>query len=177
MKRKLLLRTAFPVSLMVLAACSEDPQAPVDSEIVPKDLADDRNLRETENSLADSTDEGPTSQAAAMPPAMMGRWHINNLGRAPKAADCDPERDATRDYDRLITVREGGYGYFETGGRIADVHNRSDRMIDATFDTTYADTPTSERRVFALQPDGSLAVKTVGGDGVMNVTQYFRCPE
>ena len=31
----------------------------------------------------------------------------------------------------LITVRGGGYSFFETGGRITEVHARTDRMIDA----------------------------------------------
>lgn len=115
--------------------------------------------------------------AQTMPRSLRGDWHRNDLGRAPDAADCDERLRGTIDWDRLITVRETGYSYFETGGRIVDVHARTDSMIDATFDTTYADTPTSERRNFALQPDGTLAVSHETGEGTTDVAEYRRCPE
>ena len=115
--------------------------------------------------------------ARTMPSEMRGVWHKDDLGRAPTAQDCDPSLRGTIDWDRLMTVRGEGYSYFETGGRIMEVHARTDRMIDATFDTTYADTPTSERRDFALQPGGMLAVNADNGDGGKETTRYIRCPE
>ncbi|EDL49383.1 hypothetical protein [Erythrobacter sp. SD-21] len=115
--------------------------------------------------------------AKTMPSAMHGDWHKDDLGRTPTPQDCDPRLRGNIDWDRLITVRDEGYSYFETGGRIMEVHARTDRMIDATFDTTYADTPTSERRDFALQPGGTLVVNADKGNGGMDVTRYIRCPE
>ncbi|MBX7513519.1 hypothetical protein K3179_03050 [Qipengyuania sp. GH38] len=112
-----------------------------------------------------------------MPQEMRGIWHKDILGRAPNAEECDPRLRGTIDWDRLITVRDSGYVYFEMSGRIMEVHDRTDTMIDATFDTTYADTPTSERRDFALQGDGTLAINLDDGDGTMQVVQYRRCPE
>lgn len=175
MKNRSFLRSALPAAL-ALAACSQDPQAPVDSDVAPENADDDEIVQASETSLADTTREGPAAQQDTMPAAMHGRWHQDDLGRAPTAADCDPARDATRDYDRLITVREGGYSYFETGGRIMEVHDRTDRMIDATFDTTYADTPTQARKDFALQADGSLVVQGDSGEE-SEPTRYQRCPE
>lgn len=176
MKQAILLRSTLPAALLALAACSQDTQAPVDSEVLAEGAADNEVVQAQEASLADATESGPTAQANTMPAAMYGRWHQDTLGQAPTAADCDPESDATRDYDRLITVRETGYGYFETGGRIMEVHDRSDRMIDATFDTTYADTPTQARKDFSLQANGSLVVQDKGGQESETI-RYQRCPE
>ena len=176
MKQMTLLRSALPIALLALAACSQDPQAPVDSEVAAEGAADDEVVQAQENSPADAAEEGPTAQANTMPAAMLGRWHEDTLGHAPTAVDCDPESDATRDYDRLITVRETGYGYFETGGRIMEVHDRNDRMIDATFDTTYADTPTQARKDFSLQANGSLVVQYDSGEESETI-RYQRCPE
>ena len=117
------------------------------------------------------------SLAKTMPVQLRGDWHKDDLGHAPTAQDCDPRLRGTIDWDRLITVNEGGYSYFETGGRIMEVHARTDTMIDATFDTTYADTPTSARQDFALQNDGTMAVNEDDGDGQMTVKEYIRCPE
>lgn len=176
MKQMTLLRSALPTALLALAACSQDPQAPVDSEVAAEGASDNEVVQAQETSLADVTEDGPTTQANTMPAAMYGRWHQDTLGRAPTAVDCDPESDATRDYDRLITVSETGYGYFETGGRIMEVHDRNDRMIDATFDTTYADTPTQARKDFSLQANGSLVVQDDSGEESETI-RYQRCPE
>lgn len=176
MKRMTLLRSALPPPLLALAACSQDPQAPLDSEVAPEGADDAEVVQTQKTSPADTNEDGSTAQANTMPTAMLGRWHQDNLSRAPTAVDCYPERDATRDYDRLITVRETGYSYFETGGRIMEVHDRSDRMIVATFDTTYADTPTQTRKDFALQANGSLVVLSDSVEG-SETTRYQRCPE
>jgi len=112
-----------------------------------------------------------------MPARLRGDWHKDDLGRAPTAEDCDRRLRGSIDWDRLITVDENGFSYFETGGRIMEVHNRTEAMIDATFDTTYADTPTQARMDFALQNDGTMAVNDDDGDGRMSVKQYIRCPK
>lgn len=141
-------------------------------------LPDQAPLEETTPAPTPSVSESQNAPLAkTMPSAMHGDWHKDDLGRAPTAQDCDPRLRGTIDWDRLMTVRDEGYSYFETGGRIMEVHARTDRTIDATFDTTYADTPTSERRDFALEGGGTLAVDADNGDGGMDVTRYIRCPE
>ena len=165
---------------VALAGCTLSADQPGEDEAATEDgseaTASDAMGDATSNS---TTGDRPSSEnfAQTMPARLRGDWHKDDLGRAPTAKDCDPRLRGTIDWDRLITVGDGGYSYFETGGRILEVHNRTDTMIDATFDTTYADTPTSERRDFALQPDGTMAVNKDDGDGVMDVTQYIRCPE
>ena len=112
-----------------------------------------------------------------MPVRLRGDWHSGDRGRAPTSVDCDPRLRGTIHWDRIITVNEGGYSYFETGGRIMEGHNRTGTFIDATFDTTYADEPTQARKDFALQNDGTMAVNDDDGDGRLSVRTYIRCPE
>jgi hypothetical protein len=76
----------------------------------------------------------------------------------------------------VLNVNAGGYSLLEDGKRIVNVHSRTDNIIEATFDTTYADTPTRARQKFALKSNGSLAVKTDAGTGRADVSVNLRCP-
>lgn len=167
------MRTTFLIAATALGLVGCGNPATKSDDPIVQDPADDVPGASTP-AQAETTQ---ATLASTMPEAMFGQWHIDDLGRAPTAEDCDPMKDGMRDYDRLITVRDEGYSYFETGGRITEVHARTDSMIDATFDTTYADTPTSERRDFALQQGGTLAVNRETEEGVMKAFQYRRCPE
>lgn len=164
--------TALFALPILVAACSPAPADPEEERPAQA---------KTESGTVPEAGPSPATPdralATTMPADLRGDWHKDDLGRAPTDDDCDTRLRGTVDWDRLMNVRDDGYGYFETGGRIMTVHNRTNSMIDATFDTTYADTPTSERRDFALQDDGTLAVNADDGDGVMKVTQYRRCPE
>ena len=163
-------------AMLALAACSQDAQAPVDSEVAPVNAQDDEQLSGGENSLADATNEGTTAQAQTIPESLRGQWREDDLGRAPTAEDCRQTSQTNRNFGKVLTVRADGYSLFESGGRIIEVHNRTDSMIDATFDTNYADTSTTARKDLALQPGGTLAVNNDDGDGIMDVVQYRRCP-
>ncbi|GMN13880.1 hypothetical protein [Altererythrobacter sp. MTPC7] len=120
---------------------------------------------------------GSESAEDTMPASLRGQWRENDLSRTPTAKDCEQTSDTNRNFGKVLTVRNDGYTLFEQGGRLMEVHNRTDTMIDATFDTTYADTPTQARKDFALQPGGTLAINHDDGDGILNVTEYLPCPE
>ena len=176
------MRKLLGLSILALAACAPGTE---DAERAP--AADSRERIPVEPDSGTGAGAPPIPETATrtaapntfartMPQGLRGDWHKDDLGRAPTKEDCDPRLRGTIDWDRLITVRDNGYSYFETGGRIMEVHNRTDTMIDATFDTTYADDPTSERRDFILQPDGTMAINNDDGDGILDVTQYRRCP-
>ena len=176
MKQQILCRTAVPVALMALVACSQDAPLPNETDASDEDIvATDDTVTRPKDTQPDSADSHVETLAKTMPSTMLGRWHIDDLGRPPTTEDCDLSRDGTRDYDRLMTVREAGYGYFETGGRIMEVHARTDEMIDATFDTTYADEPTSARVKFTRRGDGPLAVQDESGQ--LETDLYRPCPE
>ena len=165
-------RIALLVATLALVACN---RAADDADAVQPGPSP--SAQRSQAPVAQPTAE-PARQdfARTMPSGMRGDWHKDDLGRALQAQDCDPRLRGTIDWDRLITVTDTGYSYFETGGRITTVHDRSDTLIDATFDTTYADDPTSERRDFTLRPDGTMQVNAPAGDGRMATTRYIRCP-
>ena len=118
----------------------------------------------------------PTASPGTMPEAVRGQWRENDLGRDPTRDDCNQTSQSNNNFGKVLSVNAGGYSLFEDGGRIIDVHSRTDDSIDATFDTTYADTPTRARRSLALQSTGALAVKDDYGDGRSDLTEYLRCP-
>ena len=108
-------------------------------------------------------------------PALHGVWRQADLGGALTAEDCNQTSASNKNFGKVITVRPDGYTLFEDGGRIIEVHNRTDETIDATFDTTYADTPTKARRNFVMQPDGTLVVTDLGGTSP--TVEYRPCPK
>lgn len=125
----------------------------------------------------------PTSAASerailtrSMPEAVRGQWRENDLARAPLTEDCNQTSQSNKNFGKVLSINADGYTLFEDGGQIIDVHSRTDTMIDATFDTTYADTPTRARRNFTLQPSGSLVVHDDEEDWRHQVTEYVRCP-
>ncbi|ABC64092.1 hypothetical protein [Erythrobacter litoralis] len=119
----------------------------------------------------------PAGFERSIPQAVRGQWREDDLGRAPTAEDCDQTSATRQNFGKVLRVRADGFSLFEQGGRLIEVHNRTDTMIDATFDTTYADTPTQARLDLALQADGTLAINRDDGDGRLSVTQYRKCPE
>ena len=168
---------------LALAACGSDETVPTDErdEVAPTVSPADQDTSGATDSAGSEPDdavEEPAEDEVAqtMPRAVRGQWRENDLGRDPTREDCNQTSSTNRNFGKVLTVRADGYSLFESGGRIIEVHNRTDAMIDATFDTTYADTPTTARKDFALQPGGSLAVNDDDGDGRLSVTEYLRCP-
>lgn len=173
------------VPILVLSACAQpapsdatNPVTVADEGVVPggpMPVEPDGGIGDGAAPLPGAAADEQEASAASMPAALRGQWREDDLGRAPTREDCNQTSSTNRNFGKVLTVREDGYSLFETGGRIMEVHSRTDTMIDATFDTTYADTPTRARRDFALQPGGTLAVNDDDGDGRLSVTQYRRC--
>ena len=113
--------------------------------------------------------------AATMPTSLRGEWREDDLGRTPTLEDCNQTSPTNRNFGKVLTVRPEGYNLFESAGIIMQIHDRSRNMIDATFDTTYADISTQARREFALRSNGTLLVND-DADGRLSVTRYVRCP-
>jgi len=123
-----------------------------------------------------STSIKRTASTSTMPAAILGQWRQDDLGRDPTGEDCNQSSQSNGNFGNVLNVYARGYSVFEDGGRIIDVHRRTDATIDATFDMTYADTPTQARRNFALKPNGSLVVSDDEAAGRPDVTAYLRCP-
>lgn len=175
------MRVVLTLSMIALVASSCSPtgeQDPAAADTTPK-VAETATPAEpsgeANRAVPASTATERTASTSTMPEAVRGQWRANDLGRDPTREDCNQTSQSSSNFGKVLTVDAGGYSLFEDGGRIIDVHRRTDKMIDATFDTTYADTPTRARKDFALQPNGSLAVNNDDGNGRPAVTEYLRC--
>ena len=86
------MRSSFLIVTLLLAACSQDAEAPVDSEVTPTDTDDAEVLAPGETSLADPTDTGPTREAEAtrIPANFTGAWDYVE-------SDCDGLSDLRMD--------------------------------------------------------------------------------
>lgn len=153
-----------------------------DQEIAQTDTS--RQVAEVSRSIdSDPAADAPaptsidrSSSDSTMPQAIRGQWRVNDLGRVPTSEDCNQTSQSNRNFGKVLTVNAGGYSAFEDGGRIIEVHSRTENVIDATFDTTYADTLTSARKEFSLQPNGLLYVNNDDEDARPDATEYLRCP-
>ncbi len=156
----------------LLAACS-----PTDDTV---DGAGDGDMAGAESepmATAQPSAETPDAQrATTIPASMVGTWRRDDLGRSPQARDCDYSVQANRDFEKVLTISPEGYSRFESSGKLMEVHSSSPEMIDATFDTTYADTPTTARQKLELQDDGALKVYNDASGDVATDSEYLRCP-
>lgn len=176
----------LPIGLSIIVFLSSGCSPLQDQEASPSDShqsmaeisilgkTDEETGRAGHGPAVDSTRRADLTQS--MPVAFRGHWRENDLSRDPTHEDCNQTSQSNRNFGKVLTINAEGYSLFEDGGRIIDVHGRSEHMIDATFDTTYADTPTRARKDFALRSDGSLAVNRDDEDGRPDVTEYLRCP-
>ena len=162
---------AVSLSALALAACSQgvDPQQPSASDTpIPV---------ETDGGIGDGAGP-PMAQPdypLTFPEALRGTWR--RTGDGPVTAElCDGYEPSNM--GKVMTVREDGYSYFETGGRFIEVRDRSDNAVDAKFDTTYADEPTSAEIRFDLRDGGkTLRLSPYDGSASMEPEYYERCPD
>lgn len=176
------MRPIFHLSILALTVCGCSPTAVEERKVVeptpPQAQAPAKSAPEPGAPKAAPSPSPiiPAAVEKTMPQAMRGQWRVNDLRRAPTAEDCNQTSQTNQNFGKVLNITANGYSVFEEGGRPIEVHARSENRIDATFDTTYADTPTRARRNFALQSGGALAVNDEGDDGRSKVTQYRRCP-
>ncbi|MEN3973213.1 hypothetical protein WJS89_11085 [Sphingomicrobium sp. XHP0235] len=161
----------FPVALLLSLAACDTSDSDVETQSDPTNDA-------VENSGVSEGDADASSEARAepgtMPLAMRGTYAEAAVGDPdPSGQACDPAYA----FDKVITIREDGYSLFETGGRIVEVDTQSRNSIFATFDTTYADTPTSARERFAVSDEGRTLRRSIVGGANDGTIRYRRCPD
>ena len=79
---------------------------------------------------------------------------------------------------KILHIRDTSFSYFETGGRLIEVHERSDTSIRATYDTTYADEHTEADYVFDMKENGkTLIVSQYSKHAEPDPLRYRRCPD
>jgi hypothetical protein len=89
--------------------------------------------------------------------------------------ECREETGYEQNFDKVLTIGADRFSYFETGGKLIEVNEQDESRIDATYDTTYADTPTQERLTFDAKEDGNVLI--VRDETRPGPIRYVRCPE
>lgn len=117
--------------------------------------------------------EEPSAFAQTFPAALRGTWRVTD-GPAPTNAQCD--NTVGENMGKVLTVGADSYSFFETGGRFLEVSDRSEGMIRARFDTTYADEATSAELIFAVDPVARTLTVSEPGAGAQVTKTYKRCP-
>ncbi len=117
--------------------------------------------------------EKPGTFAPTFPAAIRGKWRATE-GAAVTKAQCDGYQQ--ENMGKVLSIREDGYSFFETGGKFITVSERKPGTIRAVFDTTYADEPTRDELEFSVDPVArTLTVRNFGA-GERSITTYRRCP-
>ena len=178
---------ALAVSATMLAACSQEQAAPVETGTdgdMPADAvqtpAADGSPADPAPDAATGSDvpeadevEEPSAFAQTFPQAIRGKWRETD-GNAPTATECNATADGN--IGKVLEIREDGWSIFENGGRFIWVTDRSEGRIRAVFDTTYADTPTQADIAFAVDPVAkTLTMRYFAPAGNETIT-YRRCP-
>ena len=110
-----------------------------------------------------------------MPAGIRGKWRRLTEASVTRAQCVD---SASPNMGLILTIRPDGFSRFEDGGRLIRVHERDSQRIRATFDTTYADTPTQGEFVFEGQDNGqTLIERQYGDDAQPRILRYRRCPQ
>ncbi|MBB3034904.1 hypothetical protein [Alteriqipengyuania lutimaris] len=118
-------------------------------------------------------EDTPSGLAKSFPTALRGTWRSVEDGEV--TAECCDGYDPAN-MGKVLTVRDGSYSYFETGGRFVRVKSRDAGSIRAEFDTTYADTPTRDELEFRVDPVARTLTVENFDTGEEGTTVYRRCP-
>lgn len=173
---------SFSVFVVLVGGCSQTGDAeksPSGTPELPTAISasaePDAGSGRVDDPPPSATSDRSTS-TMSMPNPVRGQWRQNDLARSPSTEDCNQTSQSNQNFGKVLSINADGYSLFEDGGRIVEVHSRTDTTIDATFDTTYADTPTRSRKDFTLQPSGFLVVRDNEKAERPQVTEYVRCP-
>jgi hypothetical protein len=123
------------------------------------------------SSLPNTTTVPP---ALTIPEPVRGIWRESGQGTSVSVDDCRQESGFEKNFGKVLTIDADHFTYFESGGRLIEVHEHDESRIDATYDTTYADTPTKERLIFDAQNDGTVLI--VRDSDRPGPIRYLRCP-
>lgn len=129
---------------------------------------------ESEASAAPQTE--PSDFPLTFPREVQGKWR-ESVG--PRVTDLECDGYKQENMGKVLTIREDGYSYFETGGRLEQVFERDDNLLIGLFDTTYADEKTEAKVGFEVQGDQDTLIQRVyaNGDEPGEPTRYLRCPD
>lgn len=162
MNMRILTMTALP---LLLAACSQDENAPVDStveQVTPGETVADLDGV----SLADPAPGSVTAPATAIPAAMQGRWGMT-------ANDCDPARS---DNKGLMVVGPDSLQFYESRGSLDQVTASGLNEVRARFSYTGEGMAWEREELLQLQDGGqALTRRQFGEEGEQGPFTYRRC--
>ncbi|XAP78352.1 hypothetical protein ABC955_00795 [Citromicrobium bathyomarinum] len=115
----------------------------------------------------------PSAFAQTFPAAIRGKWRETDGAAVTKAQCAGYQQD---NIGKVLTIREDGYSFFETGGKFISVSDRAPGRIRALFDTTYADEPTRDELEFRVDPVAKTLTVRNFDTGERSTTTYRRCP-
>ena len=168
-------------------ACSAVGEGSEANRVVPTSSANERPAVEREASAPanaavpanptarpagvqrDRTASAP--KPASFPVALRGEWRETD-GPVPTTAQCD--RSDYGNAGRILSVEAERFGYFEQGGRLLQVKERSAGRLRAVFDTSYAE-PDRDELVFVVDPVARTLTVTDMARGPASRT-FKRCP-
>jgi hypothetical protein len=140
----------------------------------PTTVAIDPNAPTTSAPAAVTPSEAPGAPPAlAIPEPIRGVWRESEAASV-SLDDCRQTEGFEQNFDKVLTIDADRFSYFESGGRLIEVNEQDESRIDATFDTTYADTPTEARVTLDAQDDGAVLI--VRSDDRPGPLRYVRCP-
>lgn len=156
---------AAPLALslaLALAACSQESEPPVESEVAPVGTADDDNLDAAEGSLADPTEEGPTRQLTAIPPRFRGVWDAVDGNCAPAS-------------ELRLEIGERSLGFYEARGEVTDVMTDGENAIVAALAMEGEGERWTMTRRFSLSGNDRLIPSPVGEEADFEPMTLKRC--
>ncbi len=181
---------------VVLAACNADVPADSSSGTVQDERSsDDGNPATPPDAVQIPVEPDGGNGSGAVPPAdatmeksiplaVRGKWReiiapvAGASGRDVQnvtAAQC--VNSDSKNMGKILNIRADGFSFFEQGGRLLTVQERSASRIRATYDTTYADTPTRGDYVFDVQDGGkTLVMREYGDNARPGPIFYKKCP-
>lgn len=157
---------------------SEEPVAvtvePATSQAAPYAKATGLAPSASISSITPAT-RGSARLSLTMPAEIQGKWR-RSTGASVTRAQCVDA--VSPNMGLILTIRPDGFSRFEEGGRLTRILERGPNRIRATFDTTYADTPTQGEFEFETQDNGQTLIERQFGDGAQpGILRYRRCPQ
>lgn len=155
-------------ALLVLAACSREPEAPATLvSDMPSGTVAESSENAPEATTAASEKLEPTGAAvSAIPKAIQGRWGL-------VAADCTSKKG---DAKGLLEVSASQLKFYESVADLDEVKEAGDNRIRASFDYSGEGQSWKQDVVLDAQDGGSTLIRRdYGPDAMPGPVKYMRC--
>ncbi|MGB3165398.1 MAG: hypothetical protein WBA68_01330 [Alteraurantiacibacter sp.] len=132
---------------LALVACSQDAEAPVDSEVTPENAVDDEVLADSETSLADAALGGATQADGMIPQRFRGVWDY-------------VEGTCMASSDLRLEIRADGIEFYESMGEVTGVEVVGPDEVVVAMDMEGEGERWTSRIRYTLSDDGERLTPT-----------------